>query len=283
MLKTLLRRFFWSTLKEPEPSTFAEQKANKLARIRSLLRDDIPFVETPLHYNFLTEELRQQFNIIDTENVSSNPYDPYALHLIESTRDGFILDCGAGSRSVYYDNVVNFEVCPYQSTDVLGVGESLPFRDESFAAVFSLAVLEHVKNPFLCAREIIRVMRPGAVLYCVVPFLQQLHAFPHHYYNMTQQGLRNLFEPYLTIEKQEILASGLPIWNLSAILQRWTNSLAGDTKEQFLNMKVQDLIGNPIDYLSRPFVAELPVECNFELATTTALFAKKPSKAGQSS
>jgi hypothetical protein len=26
-----------------------------------------------------------------------------------------------------------------------------------------------------------------------VPFLQPLHGYPHHYYNMTGEGLRNLF------------------------------------------------------------------------------------------
>lgn len=55
------------------------------------------------------------------------------------------MDCGAGCRSDYYENVINYEIVSYDSTDVVGVGESLPFEDETFDAVLSCAVLEHVK------------------------------------------------------------------------------------------------------------------------------------------
>jgi SAM-dependent methyltransferase len=164
---------------------------------------------------------------------------------------------------------------------VLGVGEELPFKDNSFDAVFSLAVLEHVKNPFECAAEIARVMKPGAKPYCVVPFLQPQHGYPHHYYNMSSQGLKNLFDDYLEIEKQEILLSGVPIWALNWILASWTNGLTGEAREEFLNMKVADLLDDPISYLDKEFVKQLSREKNFELACTTALFAKKPAKAAR--
>jgi hypothetical protein len=53
--------------------------------------------------------------------------------------------------------------------------------------------------------------------------------------------------------------------------------LTGKTKHDFLNMKVADLIGNPVDYLDHDFVKNLSEEKNIELACTTALFAKKPN------
>jgi len=36
-------------------------------------------------------------------------------------------DAGACKKRAYYDNVVNLEIVPYDTTDVLGVGEVLPF------------------------------------------------------------------------------------------------------------------------------------------------------------
>lgn len=250
-------------------------KKEKLNRIRSIIRDDLPFTESRENFNFLSEELKQKYNIIDTALVSSHDYDPIALSIIEEHSDGLVLDCGSGKRSKYYADVVNFEIVPYDTTDVLGVGEELPFKDNEFNAVFSLNVLEHVKDPFKCASEISRVMKPGATLYCVVPFLQPMHGYPHHYYNMSMEGLKNLFDDFLSIEKQEVIASGLPIWTLTWFLNSWLNGLGDDAKNEFLNMKIADLIGNPIDYFEQNFVKELPMENNIELACTTALIAKK--------
>lgn len=251
-------------------------KKEKLNKIRAIIRDDLPYTESSKNFNFLSEELQKKYNIINTDNVSSNDYDPIALSIIEEHSSGLILDCGSGKRSNYYANVVNFEIVPYDTTDVLGVGEELPFRDNVFDAVFSLAVLEHVKDPFKCASEISRIMKFGATLYCVVPFLQPLHGYPHHYYNMSIQGLKNLFDDFLHIEKQEVIASGLPIWTLTWFLNSWLSGLDGDAKNEFLKMTVADLIGNPIDYFEQKFVKELSVEKNIELACTTALIAKKP-------
>ena len=255
---------------------FMKEKKEKLDKIRAIIRDDLPYTESRKNFNFLSKELQKKYNIIDTNNVSSNNYDPIALSIIEKYSNGLILDCGSGKRSNYYTNVVNFEIVPYDTTDVLGVGEELPFRDNVFDAVFSLAVLEHVKDPFKCASEISRVMKLGATLYCVVPFLQPLHGYPHHYYNMSIQGLKNLFDDFLYIEKQEVIASGLPIWTLTWFLNSWLSGLDGDAKSEFLGMTVADLIGNPIDYFEQKFVKELSVEKNIELACTTALIAKKP-------
>jgi SAM-dependent methyltransferase len=252
-----------------------QYKQAKLNRLKAIIREDISYIESDQNFNFLSQELREKYNIIDTENVSSNNYDPIALSIINEFKDGLVLDCGAGKRSYYYENVVNFEIVPYETTDVLGVGEELPFQDNVFDAVFSLAVLEHVKDPFRCAKEIARVLKPGGKLYCVVPFLQPLHGYPHHYYNMSIEGLRNLFADKLKIEKQEIIGSGLPIWALSWMLNSWTDGLNGQAKEDFLNMKVADLLDNPVTYFEQGFVKELSAEKNIELACTTALIATK--------
>ena len=263
--------------RQRRPSLIQQAKLRKLSRIKPLLRSDMSFVETQGMVDFLTDDLRAQFNIIDTDAVSSNGYDRFAMELIDKHRGGLVLDCGSGKRDIYFDDVVNFEIAAYDTTDVRGVGEVLPFRDNSFDAVLSLAVLEHVKDPFQCAKEIVRVLKPGGDLLCCVPFLQPLHGYPHHYYNMSHQGLINLFTAYLQIEKVECFASTLPIWSLAWILKSWSEGLSRQTREQFLNMRVADLVGSPEEYLNQPFVTELSKDKNLELASATVLFAHKPS------
>lgn len=252
-----------------------ERKRAKLERIQPLLRGDMPMRSGDGYLDFLTSELREQFDIIDTSAVSSNRYDPDALALIEKHRDGMVLDCGAGSRDLYFGNVVNLEIAVYESTDVRGVGEALPFRDAAFDAVLSLAVLEHVKDPWLCAREIVRVLKPGGDLICCVPFLQPVHGYPHHYYNMTAQGLRNLFAAGIDISRHEVPMSTLPIWSLTWILNSWANGLGEEARQEFMNLRVADLTGPASTYLTRRFVTELAKEKNMELASATVIHGTK--------
>jgi SAM-dependent methyltransferase len=256
---------------------FPARKAAKLDRIRPMLRTDLPRVEESRFFDFLTDKLRREFAVADTDNVSGHPYDHIAEGLIAAHPNGLILDCGAGLRPAYHDNVLNLEIAPYDTTDVRGVGERLPFRDEVFDAAFSFSVLEHVTDPFACARELVRVLKPGGVLYAVVPFLQPYHAYPHHYYNMTHRGLANLFAGRLVVERQEVNDGGRPIFSLTWVLRRWAEGLPTRARQEFLNMRVGDLLGDPCGYLDRPFVSDLPEASNFELAATTSLIARKPA------
>jgi len=157
---------------------------------------------------------------------------------------------------------------------VIGVAEELPFIDNSFDAVISSAVLEHVRDPFSAAKEMTRVLKPGGKLYCAVPFLQPFHGFPSHYYNMTHEGLANLFRE-LKVLRQKVHPRAGPIFSLTWYLHAWLSGLQGETKEDFLNMRVRDLIDDPYSYLDKKFVTELPEAINFVIASATALIAVK--------
>jgi len=247
----------------------------KLPQLRSVLRKDITHQWDGDVVNFLTDEVRAAARIVETENVSGNPYPPEVIALIESCPEGLVLDCGAGNRGTYYSNVANFEIVDYPSTDVLGVGEELPFTDGAFDGVISIAVLEHVRDPFRCASEIIRVLKPGGRLICYAPFQSTLHGYPHHYFNMSHQGLRSLFEDKLSIDDHLVLDSVLPIWNLSTLVSSWADGLPPSVRESFLEMSLRDIAVDPMTLIKEPFVRELPVEKNFELASGTVLFASK--------
>lgn len=253
-------------------------RKNKITRIKPLIKFNLPHFQNGLKYNFLTEELRKETGIIDTHAISSNGYDGYVHDMIASCSEGIILDCGAGRRPTYYSNVINYEIVDYDTTDIIGVGEELPFKDNSFDGVISVAVLEHVRDPFSCAAEIIRVLRPGGRLFCAVPFLQPEHGYPHHYYNMAPQGLRALFERSLTIDEHKVYGSVLPVWALRWIVQSWADGLVGPIREKFLSMPLSDLIEpeQPADILQKNWVVSLSKEKNFELACATVLFAHKP-------
>jgi SAM-dependent methyltransferase len=255
--------------------SISAMRLKKMARVTPLLQLHLPHERRGLKFDFLTKELRAETRIVDTDAVSTNPYDNVTESLIADHPNWLILDCGAGKRPIYYENTVNFEIVDYDTTDVIGVGEYLPFVDNSFDAVLSHAVLEHVRDPFKCAAEIARVLKRGGILLCSVPFLQPLHGYPHHYFNMTGQGLRRLFEDHLSIEKQTVPSYLTPVWWLTWALSSWVAGLDSTAEQEFKNMRVGDLLASPASYAERSWVRDLPEGKNFELAAGTFIQARK--------
>lgn len=226
--------------------------------------------------DFLTKKFKKDFSIEPTENVSAWDYDLEIIKIIQAYPDRMFLDCGSGYRKTYYNNVINFEIVNYDSTDVLGVGEKLPFADNSLDGVFSVAVLEHVKDPFLCAREIERVIRPGGILFCAVAFLQPVHAYPHHYYNMTALGIRNLFQN-MEIQREEVPLALHPAKSIAWMLRSYMNGLPEDIRGFFSSMTVKDLIeiDIPDNLHHHPVMTRLSQETRCEIAGGNAIIAKK--------
>jgi len=114
-----------------------------------------------------------------------------------------VLDAGAGDcryrplftgrRYVGIDAAVGKRL-QYGGLDVLGSLDTLPFRDEAFDAALCMNVLEHVRRPEACLREIHRVLKPEAVVYVMVPLFARVHQAPHDYFRYTSFGIRYLLE-----------------------------------------------------------------------------------------
>lgn len=254
-----------------------EMKQEKLDRLLTIIKNEYIHNRKLTYYDCLDNEKRQFFKIDDQSYISENPYHIPALQLIERYKDGLILDVGAGKRNTYYSNVVNLDIIDYDTTDVVSVGERLPFYDNVFDAIHSNAVLEHVKDPITCANEMMRVLKPGGEIMCCVPFLQPFHACPHHYYNMTSEGLKNLFPNIhlLTIDVYEELR---PINSLKLLVADYVNALVGYDKDEFLSLTIRDLINLPYSSLrDKGFVISLSKENNFKMACCHTLFGYKPT------
>ena len=63
----------------------------------------------------------------------------------------------------------------------------------SFDAVFSIDVLEHVREPWLAAAEIVRLLKPGGFTYHSTLFSWRYHPAPADYWRFTPDSLTFLF------------------------------------------------------------------------------------------
>jgi len=229
-------------------------------------------------WNFVTDEMREFANADETGPPSLHDYDNEALALIEACRDGWVADIGAGNKGRNRDNVINVEITAYPSTDIVAIGEALPFKDNSLDGIISSAVLEHIKHPWLAAEEIKRVVKPGGRIFIAAPFMVPEHGYPHHFFNMTRQGLASLFDDKFEITRHYIPDSMVPSWTLHWYLAWWAEgTLSPEAKEAFLNTRIGDIIqSDPNKILGEPW-GRLNETKTWELASGTIIHGIKKS------
>jgi SAM-dependent methyltransferase len=236
------------------------------------------YMQTTRGLNLIDADSVQEFHIVPTGNISANDFEPLALSLIEEVRKigGRVLDCGAGFRKFSDSTVINLEIVDYPSTDILAVGQKLPFRNETFDGILSSAVLEHVSDPFLCAKEIIRVLKPGGKLLCIVPFMQNEHGYPDHYFNMTRSGLLQLFRGQMKVQDQFVPLSGHPIFAVHKLLSIYRENLPIQSRKSFEKLKIREFLDrSELAWLNDKIGKDLPQDKQWEIASTTAVMLNK--------
>ena len=133
-----------------------------------------------------------------SEQTNTHPYSSEVLDILGRHRAGLVLDFGAGHtpKDLLRPHVVYLDAVQYQWTDLVCTRGRLPFRDQTFDAVVSQAVFEHLQDPHFTARELCRILRPGGLIHLDTAFMQPLHGDPWHFFNMTQHGLRKVMAPF---------------------------------------------------------------------------------------
>lgn len=230
--------------------------------------------------DMLTDTDRRAFRLSDPAAPSAHVYSADILGFIDehtSQAGAYVLDCGAGLRKTPHPRVVTTDIAPYPSADVLCAGQRLPFQDNTFAAALSIAVLEHVTDPFACAAELVRVLRPGGAILCVAPLLVPEHGFPHHYYNMTRAGLRNLFAAdNVVVERHTMEPYNHPIYSLTWILSEYRQGLPPAARQRLAQLTVADLLEKSwVDWLADPIATELNEDTKWRIAASTTLVCRK--------
>jgi 2-polyprenyl-3-methyl-5-hydroxy-6-metoxy-1,4-benzoquinol methylase len=151
--------------------------------------------EKELYEKHYGENKLRSENLLPRWRKMLNSFDLHreelALSLLEGGEKFLDVGCGNGSlafkASKKFQEVYGVDICETsikeakQSVDHLFTGESkfyfhacninekIDFPDGTFDAVASIAVIEHVFDPYFVVREVHRVLKPGGIFVAQVP------------------------------------------------------------------------------------------------------------------
>jgi SAM-dependent methyltransferase len=146
----------------------------------------------------------------------SSEYEPHHHlgNILENLKDDMvIIECGAGNRRLNAD-VVNIDQYPFDETDLISDITFLPVKSGTVDLVILDTVLEHVKEPQRCIDESFRVLKSGGEIVCITPFIFPYHAYPRHYWNFSEDGLRYLFRGFTSCQVETNMGPTSALINL---------------------------------------------------------------------
>lgn len=175
-----------------------------------------------------------QSSLLPKQN-SDNLNIPFIQEALNSGE--FVLELGAGVDASLNPKLVKTDAFLYSSNlHCLADAHSLPFEDNTFGYVYSLAVFEHLHSPWIAAEEILRVLKPGGKVFTLTAFMQHMHGYPNHYFNMTTSGLERIFNSFEVIKCAPSMYSNITeiayiLCDLSLILRNYLSNNKSIKKE----------------------------------------------------
>lgn len=158
---------------------------------------------------------------------------------------------GNGLEAFYNDttiDLVGFDIYMSPFVQFIGDGHAIPLADGSFDGVVVQAVLEHVLQPEIVAREIQRVLREGGIVYADTPFMQQVHEGPYDFTRFTDSGHRYLFRDFERIDSGLVAGAGTALmWAIRYYARALTRSvvIGGLIGHCFFWLRYTDAILDP--------------------------------------
>jgi SAM-dependent methyltransferase len=210
-------------------------------------------VKLPSRSEYLTQEHKKEIIKVGEAEIEvcyarAHRYKPTSLKLIsEKGLDASILDVGGGDRIINLPYFVNFDRFRYSGlVNVVGDAHHLPFKDDTFDLVLCEAVIEHLRKPWVAVEEFYRVLKFKGYIYADVAFMVSAHAYPSHYFNMTREGVRALFEKFKEVNSG-VQEYQMPSYALVPMLFMYI---------RYLLPRLDNYIGHVEIYDNRVFVSD---------------------------
>lgn len=136
---------------------------------------------------------------------------------------------GDGLAELYADpkvDLIAFDIYVSPLVQFVGDGHAIPLADGSADGVIIQAVLQHMLEPTVAAKEIHRVLRSGGIVYADSPFLQQVCEGPYDFARFTDSGHRYVFRNFECIDSGCVAGAGTALrWSLDHFVRALTRSI----------------------------------------------------------
>jgi SAM-dependent methyltransferase len=188
------------------------------------------------------------------------------------TPDQVVVDLGAGNRDTPNTAIVRADVVLTPFVDVVADAHRLPFKDGTVDLVHGSAFVEHLRQPWIAAEEMLRVLKPGGHIYLECNFVYPFHGYPGMYFNASLDGMRSLFASFE--EEWAVIAPWqMPSFAVSALLAEYLEFFRPETpiEREFVDaLKALDRF--PI----RDFDARFSQEQAARIAAAVTFIGMKP-------
>lgn len=117
---------------------------------------------------------------------------------------------GRANGDSYYKGEASFWNMDYHILNIAGDEHPKFFKADitncpeipsnSFDFIYSSDTFEHISKPWLAAKEITRILKPGGMCYIITLFSWRYHKAPEDYFRYTPFGLISLFDELEALE-----------------------------------------------------------------------------------
>jgi uncharacterized protein YbaR (Trm112 family) len=195
--------------------------------------------------------------------------------LLQSLTDAqVVLDFGAGRQRLDDPCVIRMDITLNPFVDVVGDLQALPFRPGTVDYAFGGAVMEHIPNPWAAAAELWSVLKPGGYVYADWNFIFAYHGYPHHYFNASKHGVREVFKAF-TILDIGVAPFHAPSFALTSFIATYLRHFRAQTRlEHDFALHLNKVLLYPIE----EYDAGIPEDDRFRVAASAyVLGVKQPA------
>ena len=86
-------------------------------------------------------------------------------------------------------------------TLICDVTKGVPLKTNSVDFIYSNNCFEHINAPWLAAKELTRILKPGGHIFVSAPWAWRYHPVPIDYWRYSPEALEYIFTPLSTVEK----------------------------------------------------------------------------------